>query len=258
MAVKSYLTVTEIPDDGASPEQMSMLYTRYHLAGTLSRGRDVLEVACGAGLGLGYLARRARKVVAGDYDEALLRRSRAHYLGRVRLLRLDAHSLPFASQSFDVVVLFEALYYLTDPARFIDEARRVLRPCGVLVLCSANRERPGFNPSPFAVRYFSLRELHELLAARGFETETYGGFPEEVSMLRGRAIVLARKIAVCCHLIPSTMRGKAVLKRLLHGKIAVIPPEVQDEMSVLGELTPLAPDARAAAFKVLYAVARVS
>ena len=36
-------------------------------AARLASGKDVLEVACGPGIGLGYLQRRAARVVGGDY-----------------------------------------------------------------------------------------------------------------------------------------------------------------------------------------------
>ena len=104
-----------------------MLYTRYHLASQFSSGKDVLEVACGAGIGLGYLAKRARKAVGGDYSESLLRCVQSHYRSRVPLLRLDAHQLPFGDGSFDTVLLFETIYYLAEPGKFLDECSRVLR-----------------------------------------------------------------------------------------------------------------------------------
>jgi len=57
-----YTTVTEMPGLKASREQLAMLYTRYAFAAKFCDGKDVLEVGCGAGQGLGYLATKARKV----------------------------------------------------------------------------------------------------------------------------------------------------------------------------------------------------
>lgn len=51
-----FWTITEAPSTGASTEQMSILYTRYNVARRYAAGRDVLEVACGAGVGLGLIA----------------------------------------------------------------------------------------------------------------------------------------------------------------------------------------------------------
>ena len=119
-----YATVTEIPGAQASAEQLARMAHRYAFAVALCAGKDVLEVACGAGLGLGALAKVAGKVVGGDIDESLVALARAHYAGRpkIEIHRLDAHQLPFPDQSFDVVLLFEAIYYLASPEKFLAEA----------------------------------------------------------------------------------------------------------------------------------------
>ena len=54
-------------------DAIDRLWTRYAFAGSLCRGKDVLEVACGPGPGLAYLAGKARRVVGSDYMENLLR-----------------------------------------------------------------------------------------------------------------------------------------------------------------------------------------
>ncbi len=253
----SYATVTELPGSRVTAEQLSMLYTRYHLAASVGEGKDVLEVACGPGLGLGYLASRARSVVAGDYDGSLLQYARASSSNGVRLLRLDAHVLPFASGSFDVVFLFEALYYLAHPEKFVEEARRVLRAQGMVVISTANKDWPGFNPSPFAFQYLSASELDGLLRRYAFVTELLGGFPEHISGRRDRVLSAVRRLAIGLHLVPPTMKGKEWLKRLAYGRLMVLPREVQEGMATMSEFVPLAVGAPASTFKVLYALGRM-
>ena len=252
-----YTTVTEVPGALASAEQLSMLYTRYHLAAEFSAGKDVLEVACGRGQGLGYLERRAKRVVGGDYTESLLRAAQRWYGGRVPLVRLDAHRLPFAKASFDVVILHEAIYYLARPEEFVDEALRVLRPGGELVICSANREWSGFNPSPFSTRYLSAQQLRELLASRGLEAKVFGAFPVTVSGFRQKATARIREAAVRWHLIPKTMKGKALLKRLFYGRLTRIENEVREGMGDVAPLHPIAEWEEQPQYKVIYALGRV-
>lgn len=233
-----------------------MLYTRYHLARSFAQGKDVLEIACGAGLGLGYLAQVARRVVGGDCTEALLNKAQAHYSGRIPLLCLDAGNLPLRDSCFDVIVLFEAIYYLSDPEAFLLEAHRLLRGDGVLLICSANRRWPGFNPSPFSHRYFSLEEMAALLRASRFDPQMFGGFPEQASGPIRKMTSLIRSVAVRAHLIPKTMRGKAVLKRIFYGRLEPLAEEVQDRMAEVGRMDALSPRCDDRAYKVLYAVAR--
>src|SRR6266480_3076278 len=110
-----YSTVTETPEGRASGEQLSKLYHRYRTASFYCHGKDVLEVGCGAGLGLGYLARTAQSVIGGDCSQELLDCAHRHYKERIPLIRLDAEHLPFPDGRFDVVLLFEAIYYLGSP-----------------------------------------------------------------------------------------------------------------------------------------------
>ena len=108
-----------------------MIYTRYAFAASFCRDHHVLEVGCGVGQGLGYLARVAAHVVGGDLSLGLIRQTHAHYQGRIPLAQFDAQALPFRDQSFDVVILHEAIYYLSSPQRLVAESRRVLRGNGV-------------------------------------------------------------------------------------------------------------------------------
>jgi len=70
---RDYTTVTETWGLPASSEQLAMQYFRYRMAADLCAGRDALEIGCGSGMGLPYLAERARMVVGGDYTMGLLR-----------------------------------------------------------------------------------------------------------------------------------------------------------------------------------------
>ena len=63
-----YSSVTEVAGRRATPEQLSMIQTRYGEAAMQATGKRVLEVACGPGRGLGIIAHRARFMVGGDYS----------------------------------------------------------------------------------------------------------------------------------------------------------------------------------------------
>jgi len=225
-----FSTVTELPGVGAHRQQRIALYTRYSFAGQFAAGKDVLEVACGAGLGLGYLAGTARRVVGGDIDDNNLRIARETYAGRpnVTVQKLDAQDLPFGDNEFDVVLLYEALYYLEQPERFLAEAQRVLRPGGVVLVVSVNCEWSGFNPSPFSVRYLSASQLAEAMRAAGFEPDIKFCFVDKPKGFIGNAISSVRRAAVRMHLIPKTMRGKELLKRIFYGRVNPLERELQD------------------------------
>jgi ubiquinone/menaquinone biosynthesis C-methylase UbiE len=233
-----------------------MLYTRYAYAAHFGEGKNVLELACGAGVGLGFQAKRARTVVGGDLSEPLLRRAHQHYQGKVPLVQLDAHALPFKDASFDVVILFEAIYYLAKPQKCIDECRRVLRREGILLISSANKEWSGFNPSPYSTQYFSAHELHQLLVSNEFEAEIYGAFSVSASTPAQKTIALVRKLAVRWNLTPKTMKGKELLKTIFYGRLVVMGPEIEENMAKPEQLYTLPENRETAQYKVLYAIGR--
>ncbi len=249
-----FSTVTETPGNRVTALALDMVWTRYRFAADFCRGRDVLEVGCGAGQGLGFLGRHARRIVGGDYTAALLHVARRHD-GAVRLTRLDAQRLPFRDASFDVVILYEAVYYLPEPDRFFAEARRVLTPGGVVIVGTVNPNVPDFNPSPHSHRYLTGPELEAGLARCGFDVEVRGAFADEAPSPASRLVSLIKRMAVRFHLIPKTMKGKELLKRLFLGRLVAFPAAIDEGMATYHEPQPAG--GRQAPCRVLYAVGRL-
>ncbi len=251
-----YSTITEQPGQRATRLQLAMLRTRYAWASAHAAQKDVAEIACGPGLGLGWIARMARSVEAGDLDDAHCRVARETYAGRenIHIETLDALHLPFANSSLDLVLLFEAIYYLPDSEAFFEEARRVLRPGGKLLLATVNCSWTGFNPSPFHVRYYSAPELMQAIERHGFQVHLRAGFPERRGILDW-SIRFLRRMAVATRLIPQTMAGKMLLKRLFYGSLEPIPFELLPD-GIAEILHPIEPGADLRHFRTLYAEAR--
>jgi len=254
-AVADYSQVTELSGVRGSRAQLARMCQRYYFAGQYCEGKEVLEIACGAGQGLGYLARRARRVVGVDIDERVLSLARSHYGSRIEIRQMDGQGLDFPDQSFDVVVHFEAIYYLQRPDQFASEVRRVLRSGGVLVVCSANKDLPDFNPSPFSHQYFGPPELVALLRPHGFAVECFGADAVGPLSLRGHALRMLKRAAVQLDLIPKTMRGKELLKRVVFGSLVELPNEIPDAqpMDRPEPIPAVRPDTE---HRVLFAVAR--
>ena len=253
-----YSLITERPGSGVTQEQILRAYQRYHFASLHSQGRDLLEVACGGGIGLSLLAESARTVTAIDLDTKNLAQTREIHRGdnRIRIAEGDAQQLPFPDHNFDVVILFEAIYYLPEPERFLADCRRVLRPGGKIIIGSANREWRDFNPSLYSVRYYSTSELQGLLRKNGFATEMYRGFP--VGANGGpvhAALSWIKRTAVKLHLIPKSMRYKKFLKRIFVGRLVPLPGKLAPGSADYLPPVPIEPSDTDRQFKVIYAVA---
>ena len=102
------------------------------------RNLTIADVGCGTGSLTFELARFARKVVAVDLSEEMLRRARQLARDRkvenVEFRRGDAEKLPLASASVDTAFSVMVLHFLKDPARAVGELVRVTRPGGSIVL----------------------------------------------------------------------------------------------------------------------------
>ena len=99
-------------------------------------GGWVLDLACGAGRHAKYLVRGGARVIGYDLSRVLLRR--AISMVGIPVARGDIRSLPFASDTFTLVVnLFTSFgYFASDELhqRVLREVARVLEPGGRFVL----------------------------------------------------------------------------------------------------------------------------
>jgi SAM-dependent methyltransferase len=254
-AAIDFVPLTEIAGDDVTAEQVERLARRYYWAGEFCRGKDALEVACGSGQGFGYLASVARSATAGDNSPALLEIARRHYGSRVEFQRFDAEQMPFADGRFDVVLIFEALYYLPDAERFFGECRRILRPHGTLLIASANKDLFDFNPSPHSTRYFGVVELGEVLSRYGFRVDFFGDTPVDVTSARQRLLRPIKALAARSGLIPKSMAAKKLLKRLVFGRLVKMPAEITAETAPKIAPTPLRAGQPDRSHKVLFCAA---
>ena len=138
---------------GATPEiTFRESQMRYVFAAQFVRGRSVVDIASGSGIGTDYLQRAgARTCIGLDLDHAALRFSSLRFaLGQ--LAACDATRLCLASEGVDVMVSFETIEHVADPAIFLSECWRVLRFGGLLICSTPNREITRWDPTnPFHV-----------------------------------------------------------------------------------------------------------
>lgn len=102
---------------------------------------DLLDVGSGQGKVLKLLASRARRAVGVDIDSDARMLARAELLlagvPNCSLRQGSMYSLPFGEQEFDTVILDDVLRDARHPVQAINEAQRLLRPGGRLLLLSA-------------------------------------------------------------------------------------------------------------------------
>ena len=106
------------------------------LLGLLDESWTVADLGCGTGAITQSLAPFVERVIAVDESGAMLTaaRKRLHGVENVDIRTGRLEALPLADEEVDVALLFLVLHYVTDPARVISEAVRVLKPGGRLLV----------------------------------------------------------------------------------------------------------------------------
>jgi 2-polyprenyl-6-hydroxyphenyl methylase/3-demethylubiquinone-9 3-methyltransferase len=101
---------------------------------------SVLDVGCGAGFLANDLARAGFRVQGVDLSENSLKVAGKHDTTRsVHYHLANAYALPFANESFDAITCMDFLEHVESPERVIAEAARVLKPGGIFVFHTFNR-----------------------------------------------------------------------------------------------------------------------
>jgi SAM-dependent methyltransferase len=109
----------------------------------LARGRDLLDYGCyDGGMAPRYLNMQPRSLTGIDLSATGIALARARFGSRARFHCGDAHAMPFADESFDLVVGRAILHHL-DWEAALGEVRRVLRPAGSAIFVEPLGDNPA-------------------------------------------------------------------------------------------------------------------
>lgn len=134
----------------------------------------LLDLGCGDGGFLRLARSRGFEGVGFDYDERVV--------GAARRQGLDVHSARFEdfcasrpSAEFDGLTMFDVLEHVPEPAAYLDAAKRLLKPGGLLALTLPNALRPlpwGREEHDYPPHHFTRwtpGAMKGFLGRRGFE-----------------------------------------------------------------------------------------
>ena len=106
----------------------------YELIRPVVRHKTVLELATGTGLIAKHIVNAAAHIEATDASpEMILEAKRNNRSAKLHFSVQDMFCLPYADQSFDVVIVSNALHVVPQPEKALQEIKRVLKEDGVLI-----------------------------------------------------------------------------------------------------------------------------
>lgn len=151
---------------------------RYAWAATLCSGKDVLDIACGEGYGSALIANDARSVIGVDISEAAVAHAQATYAKpNLRYQVGSATAIPLPDASVDIATSFETVEHLAQQSEMLSELRRVLKPNGLLIISSPNKQ--VYSDDRNYVNEFHVKELYfdefDALLKEQFPAVTYLG-----------------------------------------------------------------------------------
>ena len=98
------------------------------------RDMNVLEIATGPGLLAKHVAPAAKSMLATDYSGGMIAQAKkGDCPANLRFEVADATALPYTEDSFDAVLISNALHIIPEPEKALWEIDRVLKPGGILI-----------------------------------------------------------------------------------------------------------------------------
>ncbi len=164
------------PQINYHPLETSIHVARYQIAKPFTRGKRVLDIACGEGYGSWLLkAWGAAHVVGVDIAESAILSAKKNFSAEgIEFILGSAESLSL-NLKFDLIISLETIEHVADQNSFLTELKRLLSPHGIIILSCPNDRGAAFSTYYPTCNPYHLREY------------TFQKFAEECEAILGKA-----------------------------------------------------------------------
>ena len=164
---------------------------RYQFAAKFVHDKVVVDCACGTGIGSQLFVKSAAEVFAIDSSSEALEELSEASNSKIRVIEGNATNLDLPDNCADIFISLETIEHIQDDAALIAESYRVLKPNGLFICSTPNRNmtNPGTSLddkpwNPFHVREYNLAEFRAKLERRFEIIGVYGQNPASKGRVR--------------------------------------------------------------------------
>ena len=228
-----FFNLTEIPGDNVPEEQFQRINKRYQLIKQIGANQKILEIACGPGIAAKALNETASKYIGLDIDPRLIDIAKKNN-PNIEFINNNFEKIDesFFKEKFDIIFIYEAIYYIKDLKNFFSKVYNLLKKSGFFIICNPNKNLIDFNPSAKSYEYPDLNNIKELIGKNFTIEDCLGDISVKDVSLRQKFLRPLKFFAKKFNLIPNDMRNKTFLKKFFFGgSMLTIPKNIDLELS---------------------------
>ena len=159
----------------------------YELIRPIVKAKTVLELATGTGLIAQNIVNAAALIEATDASEKMIAEAkRGNRSAKLHFSVQDMFCLPYANNSFDAVIVSNALHIVPQPEKALQEIKRVLKNDGVLIAPTFTHAENSFSGK---VRAFFMKRVGFPLHSR-WTSEEYLSFLRQNGWAVRKSVIL--------------------------------------------------------------------
>lgn len=180
-------TGERLEESGDFAVDMERHLAAYRYAEARAGGKTVLDSGCGEGYGTARLARVARQATGIDRAEAIAVASARYQAPTLQYRIFDLDRLATLGERFELVVSFQVIEHLPEPAAYLRALRGCVAPGGTLIVTTPNRLMT-VGENPYHLREWTGPELLALAAPElpGVQLLGVHGSPRVIDYERSR------------------------------------------------------------------------
>ncbi|MDY2736650.1 class I SAM-dependent methyltransferase [Intestinibacter sp.] len=105
------------------------LLDKYHL----DKNAKVLDIGCGSGGAVDFLSKKGLNAIGIDISQDIINEGKSKY-GDINLVVMDAHSMDFEKNYFDIISIECSLSIMDNPKLVLNSCRDILKDNGIILL----------------------------------------------------------------------------------------------------------------------------